>query len=104
MERISAWMTRAHGGLTYEMTQIIVDHACFEAYLHGIRKSLRFADTVVRRWIMVHTLFHCPSWDAERGNLFVALGLDLDLDREYARVIGGSSIAWTAFARFAKSS
>ena len=39
MERISAWMTRAHGGLTYKMTQVIVGHACFEAYLHGIRKS-----------------------------------------------------------------
>ena len=72
-------------------------------YTESGRVSLRFADTVVRRWIMVHTLFHCPFWDAERGNLFVALGLDLDLDRDYARMIEAimdSSVTWTVFARF----
>ncbi|XP_018350294.1 PREDICTED: uncharacterized protein LOC108753310 [Trachymyrmex septentrionalis] len=105
VKRISAWMTRAHGGLTYRMTQIIVGHGCFEAYLHGIRKSespiCRHCRAAMDNG--VHTLLHCPSWDAERGNLFVALGLDLDLDRDYARMIEAimdSSVTWTVFARF----
>ena len=105
MERISAWMTRAHGGLTYRMTQIIVGHGCFEAYLHGIRKSespiCRHCRAAIDNG--VHTLLRCPSWDAERENLFATLDLDLDLNREYARVIEaimGSYVAWTAFARF----
>ncbi|XP_011063045.1 PREDICTED: uncharacterized protein LOC105151187 [Acromyrmex echinatior] len=50
----------------------------------------------------VHTFLHCPSWVVERGNLFVALGLDLDLDREYNLVeaIMCSSETWTSFANF----
>jgi len=79
--RISAWMTRAHGGLTYRMTQVIVGHGCFEAYLHEIRKNespiCRHCRAAIDNG--VHTLLRCPSWDAERENLFAALGLDLDL-------------------------
>ena len=106
--KISAWMTRAHGGLTYRITQVIVGHGCFEAYLHKIRKSESPICRHCRAAIDndVHTFLHCPSWAAERRNLFVALGLDLDLDQEYARVIEaimGSSVAWTAFARFFKA-
>ena len=50
----------------------------------------------------VHILLHCPSWAVESRNLF-ALGLYLDLDREYDLVIMGSSEAWTAFACFCET-
>ena len=103
--RLRRWMRRTHGDLTFRMTQVIVGHGCFEVYLYGIRK----AETPICQHCgaaidnAVHTLLHCPSWEVERRNLFVALGLDLDLDREYNLVIGaimGSSEAWTAFANF----
>ncbi|XP_018352092.1 PREDICTED: uncharacterized protein LOC108754348 [Trachymyrmex septentrionalis] len=32
-------MTRAHSGLTYRITQVIVGHGCFEAYLYEIRRT-----------------------------------------------------------------
>jgi len=51
----------------------------------------------------IHTLLHCPSWDAERRNMFAALGLDLDLDREYARVIEAIMGSSLAFARFCEA-
>ena len=82
--RLMRWMRRTHGGLTFRMTQVIVGHGCFEVYLYGIGK----AETPICQHCgaaidnAVHTLLHCPSWAVERGNLFVALGLDLDLDRE----------------------
>ncbi|XP_018302110.1 uncharacterized protein [Mycetomoellerius zeteki] len=101
--RLHEWMARAHGGLTFRMTQVITGHGCFEVYLSEINK----AETPICQHCMaardnaVHTLLHL--WAVERRNLFVALGLDLYLDREYTRAIGaivGSASAWTAFANY----
>ena len=78
----------------------------YEAYLYEIRKAKSPICCGAAIDSTVHTFLHCPSWAVERGNLFVALGLNLDLDREYNLVIGaimGSSEAWTAFANFCET-
>ena len=108
VSRLGSWMTRAHGDLTYRITQVIVGNECFGAYLYEIKKNESPVCQHCRAAVDngTHTLLHCPSWAVERGNLFVALGLDLDLDREYDRVIGaimGSSEAWTTFARYCET-
>lgn len=81
---------RSYGGLTYRMTQVITGHGCFEAYIYEIQKAESSICQHCRATVdnAVHALLRCPSWVAERVNLFEALGLDMDLDREYDVVIG----------------
>ena len=56
-------MRRTHGGLTFRMTQVIVGHGCFEAYLYEIRKAetpiCQHCGAVIDN--AVHALLHYPS-------------------------------------------
>ena len=72
----------------YWMTQVITDHGYFEAYLYEIQES---KSPICRHYRAVDNAVHPPSLpfvgETEIGNLFKALNLNLDLDREYNSVI-----------------
>ena len=98
MGRISAWMARAHGGLMYRMTQVIVGHGCFEAYLHEIRKSespiCRHCRAAIDNGVHIPlSLVGCGEGELVRGSRSGSRSRVIE-------AIMGSSVAWTAFARF----
>ena len=59
--RLTRWMRRTHGGLTFRMIQVIVVHGCFETYLYEIRKAPICQHCGAAIDNAVHTLLHCPS-------------------------------------------
>ncbi|KYN12375.1 hypothetical protein ALC57_15455 [Trachymyrmex cornetzi] len=65
---LEAWTGRAHGALTYRVTQILTGHGVFEAYLYRIGRR----DTPIclfcraTRDTAAHTLLFCPFWAEQR--------------------------------------
>ena len=72
---ISRWVVRKFGEVNHHLTQILSRHGCFQAYLHkckivtdaGCKFCAEASDTPE------HTLFCCPSWEAERRDAVRAL-------------------------------
>ncbi|XP_018311666.1 uncharacterized protein [Mycetomoellerius zeteki] len=66
-----SWMSRAHGSISYRMTQIITGHGCFESYLCGINRR----NSPLCRYCRatsdtnVHTLLFYSFWAEERREM-----------------------------------
>jgi hypothetical protein len=74
---ITEWISRAHGEVTYRLTQCLSGHGVFYAYLKRIRKIDSDAcmycgmeDTAE------HTLFRCDRWSRERETAMHRLQLE----------------------------
>ncbi|KYN22644.1 hypothetical protein ALC57_04951 [Trachymyrmex cornetzi] len=96
-EDVEAWIGRAHGALTYRVTQVLTGHGVFESYLYRIGRR----DTPICPFCRAtsdtaaHTLLFCPFWAEQRWvddvhNFdFTAIALDsqtgyiLEVDLEY---------------------
>jgi len=61
------------------MTQILMGHGCFEAYLFEIQRNASpiCAHCHTTADMAMHMLLFCPSWTAERTSFFKRLGLDV---------------------------
>lgn len=74
------WMDRAHGNLTFHLTQILTGHGCFGTFLFRIGKV---TSSVCEHYASgeadsaEHTLRSCTAWDLERTELFNVFGVDL---------------------------
>ncbi|XP_018359719.1 PREDICTED: uncharacterized protein LOC108758968 [Trachymyrmex cornetzi] len=68
-EDVEAWIGRAHGALTYRVTQVLTGHGVFESYLYRIGRR----DTPICPFCRAtsdtaaHTLLFCPFWAEQRG-------------------------------------
>jgi len=64
---------------TIYMTQILMGHGCFEAYLFEIQRNASpicaHCHTIAD--MAMHMLLFCPSWTAERTSFFKRLRLDV---------------------------
>ncbi|XP_018377655.1 PREDICTED: uncharacterized protein LOC108770518 [Trachymyrmex cornetzi] len=96
---LEAWVGRAHGALTYRMTQILTGHGVFGAYLYRIGRMgtpicifCRAANDTAG-----HTLLFCPAWAEQRGDLLNIIGVDRTV-RAVVRAIVRSPEAWAVFA------
>ncbi|KYM76700.1 hypothetical protein ALC53_12886 [Atta colombica] len=64
---------------TIYMTQILMNHGCFEAYLFEIQRNASpiYAHCHTTADMAMHMLLFGPSWTAERTSFFKRLGLDV---------------------------
>lgn len=74
---IEAWLSRAHGSLSYRLTQALTGHGCFQQYLHRIGRAasplcVMCGDGAVDD--AEHTLFACRRFEEERSRLENTLG------------------------------
>ncbi|XP_018359743.1 PREDICTED: uncharacterized protein LOC108758987 [Trachymyrmex cornetzi] len=96
---LEAWTGRAHGALTYHVTQMMTGHGVFESYLYRIGRR----DTPVCLFCRAandtagHTLLFCPAWAEQRGALLEIIGIDRTL-RAVVRASVRSPEAWNTFA------
>lgn len=98
---IVSWFSRAHGDVSFHLTQALSGHGCFEAYLHRMRKC---ASPICRHCseeadTAAHTLFRCPAWTASRYLLIFELGAPFDPDTFQERILA-SPAAFRAISRF----
>ncbi|XP_032670030.1 uncharacterized protein LOC116843605 [Odontomachus brunneus] len=75
------WVGRAHGGLSYHMTQVLTGHGCFGRYLCRIGKerTAQCRHCAASEDSAKHMLQECPAWTQERGVLTTMVGQDLRL-------------------------
>jgi hypothetical protein len=68
IREISPWIDRAHGEISFRMTQCMTGHGVFGKYLRRIRKapSEECMYCGAEEDSPEHTLFVCPKWDEER--------------------------------------
>lgn len=68
---LNLWLGRAHGELTFHLTQILTRHAVVGVYLHCIEKAdtLACEHCVSAVDIAHHTLEECPAWAQKRAAL-----------------------------------
>ncbi|XP_018377264.1 PREDICTED: uncharacterized protein LOC108770268 [Trachymyrmex cornetzi] len=101
---LETWTGRAHGALTYRMTQIMTGHGVFGAYLYRIGRMntpiclfCRAANDTAG-----HTLLFCPAWAEQRVGLLDIIGVDRTF-RAVVRAIVRSPEAWAVFATFCEA-
>ncbi|XP_018347845.1 PREDICTED: uncharacterized protein LOC108751870 [Trachymyrmex septentrionalis] len=101
VEDLENWVGRAHGDLTYRITQVLTGHGVIESYLYriGWRESpiCLFCRAAVDT--AAHTLLFCPAWVEQRRGLLEHVGVCRTL-RAVVRAIVRSSDAWSIFAEF----
>lgn len=102
---LKAWRERKHGTLCYHITQLLTGHGCFGVYLKRIGKEnderCHHCNSI--RDDAEHTIFHCPAWNVERGNLRASLDTDhLTAERMVPSMLL-SPTHWSAWATFARS-
>lgn len=70
-EIFTDWMNRRHGGMNYQLTQILTGHGCFNSYLERIKKVESALCTYCNGFIddAEHTLCNCEEWNTERDEL-----------------------------------
>ncbi|XP_032688543.1 uncharacterized protein LOC116852372 [Odontomachus brunneus] len=97
------WVGRAHGGLSYHMTQVLTGHGCFGRYLRRIGKerTAQFHHCAAGEDSAEHTLQECPAWAQERGVLTTVVGQDLRLPSIIPKMLE-SREAWEAVASFCR--
>lgn len=65
------WVTRNHGEMTFQATQLITGHGCFKGYTHRIGKTTNsrcsFCDCEVED--SHHVLTVCSEWEDRRVDL-----------------------------------
>ena len=74
------WIERAHGALTYRITQLLTGHRVFESYLYriGHRGSPVSLFCRAANDTAVHTLLFCPAWAEQRMGLLPLVGINID--------------------------
>ncbi|XP_018377963.1 PREDICTED: uncharacterized protein LOC108770756 [Trachymyrmex cornetzi] len=98
---LEGWIGRAHGSLTYRITQILTRHGVFESYLYKIGRR----DTPICLFCRAtsdtaaHTLLFCPAWTEQRGALLEIIGVDRTL-RAVVRAAMRSAEAWHVLAEY----
>ncbi|KAG5320740.1 PO14 protein, partial [Pseudoatta argentina] len=98
---LGIWTERAHGALTYRITQVLTGHRVFESYLHKIRRRESPICLFCRAAVdtAAHTLLFCPAWAERRSGLLEIVGVDRTF-RTVVRAIVRSPEAWSVFADF----
>ena len=75
---LRGWYDRAHGEVTFAMTQVLSGHGCFAHYLHRLSISSTpeciYGDSSDDT--AEHTVMSCIRWKAERRELVRMLGVD----------------------------
>lgn len=100
---LNAWLDRAHGNVTFHLTQLLSGHGCFGTYLYRIGKvdSAQCEHCEERREDSAeHTLQECNAWRQNRDALTGVIGNDLNL-KTVVRAMCESKEAWSAMSRFA---
>lgn len=101
---IRPWTERRHGETSYELTQLLTGHGCFEDYLERIGKApttvcqecdSQSSDTAE------HTLLKCQAWDEQRQTLEQALGGKVTAETLTTRMVE-SPLLWEATDKFAR--
>lgn len=101
-----AWLNRAHGNISFRLTQLLTGHGVFYAYLHRIEK----ANTAIcphcglESDTAEHTLTTCAEWTPDRQELVGALGIsphELTIPM-LVRKMSSSKTHWTAVQKFAE--
>lgn len=73
--RLEPWVYRKHGQLSYELTQFLSGHGCFNHYLHRMRRRQRpTCAYCINEDTAEHTLFECCRWEEVRGAFNEQLG------------------------------
>ncbi|KAL0870353.1 hypothetical protein ABMA27_005363 [Loxostege sticticalis] len=70
--KLTEWVRRQHGRLTFRVTQVLSDHGCFGAYLAMIGREPTAECHHCRRCdrdTAQHTLASCSAWAGERSVL-----------------------------------
>ena len=103
---LKIWMGRAHGALTYRITQVLTGHGIFESYLFKIRRQdsiCLFCRAVVDT--AAHTLLFCTAWTEQRRGLleFVEVERTFRTFRAMVGTIMRSPEACSAFANFCET-
>lgn len=103
---LSEWLDRAHGGLSFRLTQLLTGHGCFRVFLQRIRKADDPACVHCESGAgddPEHTIQICPAWSQERAELCASLGRRADLTlRGIVDAIVRDPEVWSAFATFAE--
>lgn len=96
------WVDRAHGSLTFRLTQVLTGHGCFGKYL--CRIAGREPTTVCHHCdcdedTAQHTLAVCPAWVDQRRVLDTVVGADLSMPALIKSMLD-SERSWTAMLDF----
>lgn len=98
---MSLWLSRSHGSMTFELTQVLTGHGVFRHYLWRMSRresatcrycSARFEDNI-------HCLIACPQWNDTRDVFRRKLGVSLTI-KNILMEITDSEVKWNAFADF----
>ncbi|XP_020298777.1 uncharacterized protein LOC109863012 [Pseudomyrmex gracilis] len=98
---LNRWLGRAHGELTFYLTQILTGHGSFGDYLFRIRK----ADTPAcphcpsAENSAQHTLEECPAWAQERAAVRAHSGDNLSLSAVVSAMLRDAG-CWRAIVAF----
>lgn len=105
---LSQWVNRAHGEMTYRLTQLMTGHGCFNWFLHRIGRApsvgcshcgptdeLGDEEDNAR-----HTLERCEAFECDRERLVLAIG-PFD-PGDLVRLMLESPANWRAVATFAE--
>ena len=74
---LKPWFYRKHGELTYEMTQVLTGHGCFQSFLHRIGKKASPICAMCESGQeddAEHTVYRCSEFTDERRRLTEYLG------------------------------
>ncbi|XP_068993471.1 uncharacterized protein [Neodiprion pinetum] len=99
----TGWFDRAHGSMTFRVTQVLTGHGYFADFLYRIGKTERPTCWYCRleEDTVSHTVEACPAWRDERNALKRAVGEDLT-PPGLIRAMVGSREGWVAVASFAE--
>lgn len=96
------WLDRAHGSVTFRLSQVISGHGCFGKYLHkvaGREPTPMCHHCGCGEDTAQHTLEACPAWVSERGALAAVVGSDVSLQALIHSMLG-SEASWDAAVDF----
>lgn len=97
------WVKRAHGELTYQVTQLITGHGCFKGYTHRIGKTDNSRCSFCGGQVEDngHVLVECREWRTEREKLELAYGGRMESSGALLRGMATDPSKWKAAIEFA---
>ena len=100
---LRTWVTRKHGSMGYQLTQVLSGVGCFNAFLCGINRAT--TDQCLHcpsssRDDANHALFHCLVWAQQRTEMFSICGI-LNADTIVETMLRGNQ-EWNAVSNFAE--
>ncbi|XP_026830958.1 uncharacterized protein LOC113563522 [Ooceraea biroi] len=101
--RLSEWVDRGWGELSFRTTQVLAGHGCFGEYLCRIGKESgpRCHHCVADVDSADHTVMRCPAWSEFRRVLVRDIGEDLSLSGVVGAMLE-SERKWRAVASFSE--